>query len=237
FAAERRLRVGARLALTTPSGRVGLRVAAVTTNSGWPPGTITIDAADFERWWGSAEAAALEVSLKRGVSAVAGRRAVQRALAGVAPGLDARTASQRSAESMASAREGLRTLSEISLLLMIAAALAVAAALAASVWQRRRRLASLKVHGYGSAQLWGAVLIESATTLLTGGLLGALLGVGGHALASRYLQLSTGFPAPFALGAGRALLVVALFCAIALAVLALPGALAARVSPRAALQE
>jgi putative ABC transport system permease protein len=237
FATERGLRVGSRFVLPTPTGEVWLRVAAVSTNSGWPPGTITIDAADFERWWGSSQAAALEVSLKPGVSAAAGRGSVQRALASVAPGLQAQTASERAGESMASAREGLRTLSEISLMLLIAAALAVAAALAAAIWQRRRRLASLKVHGYGSAQLWGAILIESGVTLIAGGLLGVLLGVGGHALASRYLQLSTGFPAPFALGIGEALLAVGLFCAIALAVLALPGALAARVSPLAALQE
>lgn len=237
YASEAHLRLGNRLMLPTPAGPRALALVAITTNSGWPPGTITIDAADYARWWGASQAAALEVSLKPGRSAAAGSSAVQAALDRPYPGLLARTAAQRSAESAASAREGLRTLQEISTLLLLAAALAVASALAASIWQRRRRLAALKVQGYGSRQLWGAILVESGVTVATGSLLGAALGIGGHALASRFLALSTGFPAPFALGPVQVLLTVAAFCAIALSVIALPGFAAAGVSPRAALQE
>jgi putative ABC transport system permease protein len=237
YAAEAHLRLGGRLTLPTPAGRKALRLVAITTNSGWPPGTITLDAADYARWWGATQAAALEVSLKPGVSPAVGRREVQAALVSAYPGLLARTAAQRAAQSAASAREGLRTLQEISTLLLLAAALAVASALAASIWQRRRRLAALKVQGYGSGQLWGSILIESGVTVAAGSLLGAALGIGGHALASRFLALSTGFPAPFALGPVQVLLTVLAFCAIALSVIALPGMAAAGVSPRAALQE
>jgi putative ABC transport system permease protein len=237
FAHERHLHLGQRFGLPTPTGVVSARLAAVMTNSGWPPGTITISAADYARWWGSSDAAALEVELKPGLSPAQGAASVQATLAAAYPGLRARTAAQRVAQSAASARQGLATLTEISTLLLIAASLAVAASLAAAIWQRRMRIASLKVSGLRTAQLWGAILIESAITLLAGSLLGALIGCGGHALASRFLQLSTGFPAPFALGIGALLGIVGLFCAIALVVLALAGAAAARVAPSAVLQE
>ena len=87
------------------------------------------------------------------------------------------------------------------------------------------------------AQLWRAVLLECGITIGVGALVGALVGIAGHALAGRFLQLSTGFPAPFSLGPEQVLLTIMLFGAIALAVIALPGMLAARVSARAVLQE
>jgi putative ABC transport system permease protein len=213
-----------------------VRVAAITTNSGWPAGALTLGGAYFERVFGTREAAALEVSLRPGVSAAAGRRTVASAL-GADSGLRAQTASQRAAQSAASARQGLRTLGEISTLLLVAAALAVASALSAAIWQRRARLASLKLQGYDSGQLWWAVLLESAVTIAAGALAGACVGVLGHALAGRFLALTTGFPAPFAVGEWQALGTVALFGAIALLVIALPGMAAARTSPRVALQE
>ena len=120
---------------------------------------------------------------------------------------------------------------------MIAAALAVASALSATVWQRRTRLAALKMQGYDTGQLWRAVVLESAVTIGVGAVVGAVLGVCGHALASRFLERTTGFPAPFAVGPAQVLLTLALIAAIALAVIALPGMLAARVSPRSVLQE
>ncbi len=236
YAAEHHLRVGSTVSLPTPSGLARLGVAAILTNSGWPAGAITLSAGDYRRYWQTTDAAALEVSLEPGVSPAQGRRAVQAALAAY-PGLRARTTSERAALSLASAREGLRTLAEISTLLLIAAALAVASALSATIWQRRLRLAALKIQGYDAGQLWRAVLLESTATIAVGAAVGAALGVCGHALASRYLELSTGFPAPFSLGPGQVLLTLALIGAIALAVIALPGMVAARVAPRAVLQE
>jgi putative ABC transport system permease protein len=237
YAEEAHLRLGQSFTLPTPAGPRPLRLAAITTNSGWPPGTITIAASEYAHWWGGADAAALEVSLKPGVAAQAGKNAVQATLARVYPGLRAQTAAQRALQSESSARQGLRTLQEISSMLLAAAALAVASALAASIWQRRRRLASLKLQGYESSQLWGAILIESGVTVAAGASLGGVLGVGGHALASRFLALTTGFPAPFAVGWGYVALTLAVFCAVALGVIALPGRIAAGVPAHAALQE
>jgi putative ABC transport system permease protein len=236
FAGERHLRVGSAFSLPTPSGGVRLGVAAIVTNSGWPAGTLTLSTRDFRRLWSTSDAAALEVSFKNGVSTRYGLNAVRKAL-GRYPGLQVRTAPERAALSSASAHQGLRTLGEISTLLLVTAALSVASALSATIWQRRPRLAALKMQGYDNGQLWRAVLIESALTLGVGAVVGAVTGIGGHALASRFLQLTTGFPAPFSAGLVQVLLMIALFGAIALTVIALPGMAAARVSPRAILQE
>ena len=235
-AREHQLTVGAAFALPTPSGPERLRVAAITTNSGWPPGTITMNSADYARGWKTTDAAALEVVLKPGVSPTMGVRAVERAIRSRS-GLSVHTASARAAEARASARQGLHTLSQIWTLLLIAAALAVAAALSATIWQRRARLASLKIQGYHPSQLWGGLLLESGLMLGVGSLTGAVVGVYGHALAGRWLTTTTGFPAPFSIGAPHVLLTLGLITFIGLAVLALPGFAATRVSVHLSLQE
>jgi putative ABC transport system permease protein len=236
FAEEHRLGVGSAFALPVPAGTAHLRVAAITTNLGWSPGAIILNTSEYRRYWKTSEPSALEVNLEPGVDQAAGKRAVAHALAG-RPGLGVQTLDERRRQYDANAQQGLSALSEISSLLLIAAALAVAAALSASVWQRRPRLASLKIQGYDTAQLWRALLLESAIVLGIGCVIGALAGVYGHALASRWLRLETGFPAPFQVGAGRVLLTLALLAAIALAVIALPGLAAARAPARESLQE
>lgn len=236
FAGEHDLRVGNILRLPTPSGSAPERVAAITTNLGWPPGTIVLNSSDYARYWRTTEASALEVNLKAGVSEAAGKRAVERVLAAT-PGLKVQTRAERQAQYASNSRQALAGLQEIALLLLVAAALAVAMALSTAIWQRRSQLASLKLHGYDHRQLWRALLIESAIMLGIGAVTGAVLGVYGHLLATRWLKMSTGFPAPFSLGIGPMLFDFALVSGIALLVIAIPGLLAARVSPRVALQE
>jgi putative ABC transport system permease protein len=237
FAGEHHLKVGSPLELPTPSGSERLHVAAITTNSGWPPGTITLNSADYGRAWGTSDAAALEVVLQPGTGVGAGVRSVRTAIGSHRPGLFVRGAAARTGEAEASARQGLHTLGQIWTLLLIAAALAVAAALSATIWQRRARLASLKIQGYHPRQLWGGLLLESGVMLGVGSLAGAVIGVYGHALAAHWLTITTGFPAPFSVGVPHVFLTLVLITAIALAVLALPGLLAARVSVRLSLQE
>ncbi|HEV3093131.1 MAG TPA: FtsX-like permease family protein [Solirubrobacteraceae bacterium] len=236
FAGEHGLVLGSRLLLPTPSGSAAFRVAAITTNSGWPAGTITLSAPDYARWWGSAEATALELDLRPGVAPAAAARAVRAAL-GPGTGLLVQTSAQSAVRADASARQGLRTLSDISTMLLIAAALAVAAALSTTVWQRRARLASLKIQGYHAGQLWLGLLIESVVMIALGSLVGAAVGVYGHALAAHWLTITTGFPAPFSIGGAHVFLTFALVTAIATAVISLPGMAAARVPPRMSLQE
>ncbi len=236
FADERHLHIGEAFSLPTPSGGATLRVAAITTNVGWPPGAITISTTDYRRYWRSSEPAALEVSFKPGISASQGAISVRHVLAGM-PALQVQSVAQRDAQFETNARQGLRSLSQISTLLLIAAALAVAAALSASIWQRRPRLASLKIQGFDRRQLWRALLAESAFVLGIGCIVGALLGEYGHALAGRELRLSTGFPAPFAPGGLQVLITLALVAGIAMLVIAVPGLLAAKVPARASFQE
>ncbi len=236
FATERRVHVGERFTLPTPTGQASFGVAAITTNTGWSPGAITINLNDYRRFWGSDRPAALEVSLKAGVSPDAGRRSVLQALKG-RPGLRVQTLSERITSFQSSAREGLRSLGQISALLLITAALAVAAVLSASIWQRRARLASLAAQGFDHMQLWRAVVLESVVAVTVGCAVGALLGLYGHALASRYLQLSTGFPAPFSLGMGAIALALAIVVGCTLLLAGGLGYRCARVAPSVAFQE
>ena len=236
FAGERHLHLGDAFSLPTPSGTATFRTAAIMTNSGWPPGTITINSQDYSRYWQTDDPSALEVNLLPGVNAAAGRRAVTTAL-GSRQGLSVRTSGERDRQSEASARQGLETLAEISTLLLIAAGLAVASALSAAVWQRRARLASLKIQGYDSSQLWRALLLESAITVGVGCAIGGVVGVYGHALAGRWLTLTTGFPAPFSIAPMQVAVTLTLVTAVALAVIAIPGFAASRVPARAGFQD
>jgi putative ABC transport system permease protein len=236
FAGERHLRVGASFLLPTPAGPARLGVAAITTNLGWSPGAIILSSTDYQRYWETQNPSALEVNLRAGVTPAAGRRAVTQAL-GARHGLGIQTFDERRTQYAADSRQGLQALSEIAALLLIAAALAVASALSAAIWQRRARLASLKIQGYDTAQLWRALVLESTVVLGIGCAVGATAGVLGHALASRWLRLTTGFPAPFAVGYGQVALTLVLLAVIALAVIALPGLAAARAPARTSFQE
>lgn len=236
FASERHVHVGEGFLLPTPSGLAHLRVAAVTTNTGWPSGAITLSSADYRRYWKTGDPSAIEVNLRPGVTPAQGARAVRAALASQ-PGLNVQTRAQREAQFDGTARQAVKTLGEISTVLLVAAAIAVALALSAAIWQRRRRLAALKTQGFTSRQLWRSLLLEGTIVLGVGCTDGAILGVYGHALAGRWLKLTTGFPAPFALGEIGLLLTVGLLGGIALSVIAIPGLSAARVSPAVSFQE
>ncbi len=236
FAHEHALALGRAFTLPTPSGPARFRVAAITTNLGWSPGAVIINSREYSHYWQTPQPSALEVNLRPGVGETTGRRAVETAI-GDRPGLAVHTFRERQTQYTTDSRQGLYALSEISTLLLIAAALAVASALSAAIWQRRARLASLKIQGYDTGQLWRALLLESTIVLGVGCAIGALAGIYGHALASRWLRLETDFPAPFALGLGRVALTLALLAAIALAVVALPGLAAARAPARASFQE
>jgi putative ABC transport system permease protein len=236
FASERHLKVGDHFTLPTPSGALRLGVAATTTNLGWPAGAITLSTSDYTRGWQTSDPSALEVNLKPGITLAAGRRAVRAAL-GAESGLSVQTVHEREAQANDDLRQGLSALGQISTLLLVTGALAVAASLGAAIWQRRARLAAMKTWGYDHLQLWRSLLLESAILLSIGCVDGALLGVYGHALADRWLRLTTDFPAPFAIGAEQVVLTLALVVCIALAVIALPGFAAARVPPSVSFQE
>jgi putative ABC transport system permease protein len=236
FATEHKLRVGSHFALPAPAGELPLGVAAITTNLGWPSGAITFSTSDYLRGWRTTNSSAIEVNLKPGITPGAGRLAVQAAL-GSRFGVIVQTFREREIQADRYLRQGLGALGQISTLILITGAIAIAASLAAVIWQRRPRMAAMKTWGYDELQLWRSLLAECAILLGIGCAGGAVLGLYGHALADRWLRLTTDFPAPFALGGRQAVFYLALVVIIALVVVALPGFRAARVSPSVGFQE
>jgi len=230
------LSIGDDFELPTPGGPARLRLAAIVTNLGWGSGAIILNTRDYRRWWRDDSIVAVGVDLAPGVSPDAGRRAVTRAL-GPGRQLDVQTARQFEQEFNSLLQDGLTRLSQISALLVIAATLALAAALSASLWQRRPRLAAQKVQGFKNSQLRRTLFFESVLVLLLGCVAGAIGGTGGHLLGNRWLELTTGFPAPYSLQIDETLTALAtILCGVAL-IVATVGALAARVPPGASFGE
>lgn len=230
------VKLGQVLMLPTPTGPVGYRVAATTTNLGWAAGAIVLNDSDYRRAWATTDPSALEIDVGGSANPVTVKHAVE-GVVGHDGGLRVQTSVGRAAQADVLAREGLSRLTQISLLLMIAAALAMAAAMGASIWQRRPSLASLRIQSFRPSQLRIVLLCESGLVLGTGCFVGAMAGVYGHELIDRYLRLVTGFPAPFSPAAPQMFEITIAIIAAALIVLAIPGYIASRVAPSLALQE
>ncbi|HXE45889.1 MAG TPA: ABC transporter permease [Conexibacter sp.] len=227
-------RLGERLTLPTPAGPRSYRVAAITTNLGWGPGAIVLSGASYRRAWNGADPTALQVSLAPGTSPDLARAAIQRAL-GAGSALRAQTAGARDAQFRALARDGLQRLSQISVLLVIAAALSLAAGTTAAIWQRRRSLAALRIAGHRRRELWRVVLLEATIVLATGALAGVAAGAAGHRLLTRWLTFETGYPAPFAIVPSQIAAVVGALLGLAILLIAAAGTRAVRTDRRAAL--
>jgi putative ABC transport system permease protein len=128
--------------------------------------------------------------------------------------------------------QGLSRLTQIRLLVLIAAVLALVGAIGAMIWQRRELIASLKSDGYGEGVLWRWLLCEAAILLAAGCLIGAVFGIYAQLLGSHFLASVTGFPIDFSIEALAAISSFAMVSVIAVAMLALPGFRAVRVPPR-----
>jgi putative ABC transport system permease protein len=242
IAEEHHLGVGGTLTLPTPTGDASFRVAATTTNLAWSPGAIFMSTADYGRLWATAAPTALGVDVARGVDVAGGvsvagvRRAIERVL-GPASGLEVSTAHAREARIDALTSEGLRQLGEISTLLLIAAILALAAALTSAIWQRRVSLAALRLSGVRSHRLRLILGVESALILAAGCATGAVAGIYGEVVIDGYLAHVTGFPVAGPGASFRSLELFVVVLVTVLAIAAVPGWLASRVSPTLALNE
>jgi putative ABC transport system permease protein len=235
LAAEHHLGIGSTVALPTPAPS-SFRVAALATNIGWAPGAIVMSAGDYARAWGSDDASAYNVLLARGASRAGVIGEIRRAL-GPASGLSVQSARAHADEQNALSRQGLQRLSQIATLILVVAVLAMAAAIGTMVWQRRPRLAKLKLEGFSRSELWRTILLESLLALAVACVTGALVGLYGQQLLDRALANVIGFPVVHSVAALSALASLAIVTAAAGAIVAIPGYLAAGVSPAVALQD
>lgn len=223
------LHIGQRFELPSPHPAV-LRVAALTTNLGWPPGAIILNQGDYERDWGSADPSGYNIVLAAGARPQNVSRAVQRAL-GPTTGLIVETAAQREQRLRAASRRALSRLTQIAVLVMIATVLAMSIAMGTMIWQRRPRLARMKVQGYERGVLWRALLWESVVLLGAGCAIGAVSGVYGQLLISHALATVTGFPIVFSAGVLVAIVSFVLVSAGSVALVGLLGYRAVGVRP------
>jgi putative ABC transport system permease protein len=230
LAEEHGLHVGQMFTLLAPRP-TPFRVAALSTNLGWPPGSLVIDSRDYTRAWGSSDPSAYALQTKPGVSLAAIRRSAQRTL-GAHSGLTVETYLERERHHYALARQGLSRLTQIRLMVLIAAMLAIGGAVGALIWQRRDLVAFIKCEGYRQGVLWRWLLCESVILLVAGCSIGAVFGLYGELLLSHALASVTGFPMVFHVGALIALTSFVLVSVVAVTIVACAGYLVVRVPPR-----
>lgn len=232
LAQERGLRVGETFTLPAPRP-LRLRLAALITNLGWPPGAVIISSATYARAWTDGRPTAYAIQTSKDASTTAVRDRVQSAL-GSTPGLAVETAQERNRRRYVVVSEGLSRLTQIRILVLIAAILAVIGAMGSMIWQRRSHIAFIKCHGYGESVLWRWLLAESSVLLATGCLMGSIFGLYGQMLLSHVLNSVTGFPIVIDIEALAAVSSFALVTGFALAAVVLPGYLVVRVPANAA---
>ena len=104
------------------------------------------------------------------------------------------TAQQREALQQAASRQGLSRLTQIATLVLIATVLAMSVAMGTMIWQRRPRLARMKVQGYPARGVVAGAALRERLLLGAGCLIGAVFGIYGQLLISHALASVTGFP-------------------------------------------
>jgi putative ABC transport system permease protein len=230
-AAQHHLHIGQFFTLPSPRP-LRLRVAALSTNLSWAPGAVILNPEDYVRAWESADPSAYNVMLAAGANAETVSAEIHRAL-GTGSALTVETARRREQSLRAASRQGLSRLTQIATLVLIATVLAMSIAMGTMIWQRRPRLARMKVQGYERGVLWRALLFESALLLGAGCLIGAAFGIYGQLLISHALATVTGFPIVYSAGGLVAITSFALVSVLAVMIVALLGYRAAGVAPYA----
>lgn len=235
LADEHHLKIGNRFTIPSPR-QSSWRVAAISTNIGWAPGAMIVNADDYAKAWGSSDVSAYQLLAKPGTPPQQVRREAQAAL-GSGSGLAVQTAAQHEGRLRSITRQGLQRLSQISDLILVAAVLAMAAAMGAMIWQRRPRLAKLKLEGFPHSELWQTIVLESLLLLGVGCFSGALFGLFGQQLLDRALNIVINYPVVSSVGVIVALVSLALVTAAAVLMVAIPGWFAASVPAGLALQD
>lgn len=195
LAEEHHLEVGHTFVLPSPSS-LRVRLAGLITNLGWPPGALVMSAANYVRAWNGIPPSAIQVDARPNMSIPALGRRIERVVAGTS-GLRVETVMQRERRHEALASQGLERLTQIRVLVIIAAALAIAGALGTLLWQHRGRLANMRVLGANRRLQWRALCYESAMLLAAGCIIGTIFGFVGQVMLSHALRSVTGFPIAF----------------------------------------
>lgn len=232
---EHHLKIGQAFTLPAPHP-VRLKVAAISTNIGWAPGAMIVNADQYRQAWGSEDVSAYQLLAKPGVAPETLAAQARTAL-GPGSALTVQTAGAHEATLRSITRQGLQRLSQISTLILVAAVMAMAAAMGAMIWQRRPRLAKLKLEGFPHGELWRTIVLESLLLLGVGCFSGALFGLFGQQLLDRALNIVINYPVVSSVGVIVALLSLALVTAAAVLMVAIPGWFAAKVSAGLALQD
>jgi putative ABC transport system permease protein len=235
LADERHVHLGERIELPSPVP-TSVRVAALSTNIGWAPGAVIMSAEQYARAWGSDSISAYNVLLAPGASVASVTSSIRREL-GPESGLSVQSAGAHEAEQNRLSRQGLERLSEIATLILSVAVLAMAAAVSSMLWQRRARLAKLKLEGFSAGTLWRTVLLESILLAGSGAAAGGVFGLLGQQLLDQALGHVINFPVERSLVLLPALISVAVVTAAAVAILAVAGFSAVRVPASAAMEE
>lgn len=231
LAEEQHLRIGQAFTLPSPHP-TSFRLAALTTNLGWPPGSVIISSEAYAGAWASDAPSAFEIRGDPDLPPAVLRATIVKALRPYS-GLVVETAAEREQRHYALATQGLGRLTEIRLLVLIAAVLAVAGALGSMIWQRRDLVAFIKCEGYRRGVLWRWMCCESALLMAAGSAIGAVFGLIGQLVVSHALATSTGFPISLDVEGLAAVSSFILVSVVAVAIVALPGYLVVRVPARA----
>jgi putative ABC transport system permease protein len=230
LADEHHLRVGQPFRLPSPRP-LTVRLAGITTNLGWPPGSVVLSASEYVHGWEDPNPSAYEIQTSPGSRPDAVRARVAAVLRD-RPGLTVETRGERIQRHYALAAAGLARLTQIRHLVIVSAILALTAAMLSLLWQRRDRIAFNRSNGIFPRVLWGSLVFESAVLLAAGSLFGAIWGLYAQLLGSHFLAVVTGFPIVFTIEGVAAITGFALVSPVAVAVLAVPGYFAASVRAR-----
>ncbi|MDO8185793.1 hypothetical protein Q5424_00940 [Conexibacter sp. JD483] len=229
--------VGDPYPLQTPTGRRVYTVAALTTNLGWGPGAIIMPRRDYAEAWQTASPTAIEILTRPGTAPQHVIAEIRDTLGPeLAAGVRIQTAAQRNAAANDVARAGLARLRQIAIILVAGAGLALGAALATTIWQRRPTWAARAFHAFPRRLAARLILLEGLLILGTGCLVGALAGLAGHWMLGRWLEATTGYPAPFSIAPVSAAVPCAILLLIALIVTAIPADRAIRAPLKLALE-
>jgi putative ABC transport system permease protein len=229
IAKDEHLHVGQPFTLPAPNP-LTVRLAATTTNLGWPPGALVLNPHDYVRGWGESTPSAYNVMLAPGASPATVEAEIRRAI-GPRTALTVQTARQRELRQDAASHEGLARLTQIAILVLVAGLLATATSMTAAISQRRRRYARMKVQGYGTKTLWSALIWESLILFGGGCAIGAVLGMYGQFLLSHALITVTGFPVKLSPEALLALGSFAIVTIVGAAMVGIPGYRTASIRP------